>query len=384
MLKYSRINKKAAKPPGRTANMYDRPKFKDPSVKIIEQKPMMSKNIITVPQPDFPISIRENFKRAYTRNNPVWVPNSLVEFNDMMPPDLTNDRIDADWSVNFREEFKDWFDVEWVFVPEAGGPIVKPGTHFLEDVTQWEKVVKFPDLNKYDFRARAKENMEGFYADKMDRIFHIDVGLGASERLVALMGGYSEAMLAMAEEPEAVRDFYFAHTEFEMKFVDLLCELYPVDMLTYHDDWGNERNTFFSEAMMEEIVFDPTKKLCDHMKSKDVAMMLHSCGKIERFLPYMVDLGFDFIQIQSRCNDFKMIKEKYGDKLGLNTGVGLDFTKPIDHDGLIAAIRDMLDKYAQGGGLYTMMAGVPEELLWDGIMEIFYYSRELYEKQQGK
>ena len=365
--------------------MYERPKFQDPSVKMIEQKMMFSNRQMTVPQPDFPISSVENFRRMYKRENPVWVPNGVVEFNDMMPPDLTNDRIDADWSSPVREEYRDMWDVEWVFVPEAGGPIVKPGTHYLEDITQWEKIVKFPDLNKLDFRARAKQNMEGIYADKMDRIFHIDVGLGASERFVALMGGYSEAMLAMAEEPEAVRDFYFAHTEFEMKFVDLMCELYPMNMFTYHDDWGNERNTFFSERMMEEIVFDATKKLFDHMKTKDVAIMLHSCGKIERFLPYMVDLGVDFIQIQTRCNDFAMIKEKFGDKLGINMGIeGLDFTKPVDRDGLIAAIRGTVDKYAKGGGLYMSMMGVPDALMWDGIMELFYYSREFYEKEQGK
>ena len=362
--------------------MYERPKFNDPAVKMIEQKMMMSNLRVTVPQPDFPISIQENFRRMYKREKPMWVPNSIIEFNELMPPDLTNDKIEADWSSKVREEYRDWWDIEWVFVPEAGGPIVKPGTQYLEDITQWEKVVKFPNLNDYDFKARAKQSLEGFYADKMDRVFHIDVGLGASERFVALMGGYTEAMLAMAEEPEAVRDFYFAHTEFEMKFVDLMCELYPVNMFTYHDDWGNERNTFFSEGMMEAIVFDPTKKLFDHMKSKDVAIMLHSCGKIERFLPYMVDLGVDFLQIQSRCNDFSMIKEKFGDKLGINTGIlGLDFSKPVARDALIAAIRKTYDEFAPGGGLYAGMMGVPAELQWDAIMEMYYYSRELYEKE---
>jgi len=30
------------------------------------------------------------------------------------------------------------------------------------------------------------------------------------------------------------------------------------------------------------------------------------------------------------------------------------------------------------------MMGVPDALMWDGIMELFYYSREFYEKEQGK
>ncbi len=364
---------------------YQRPKQGDPSIKTVEQKMLFTSDTLTVPQLDYPISIVENFRRSYKRDNPVWVPNSTTDFNDMMPPDLTDAKIDCDWSSKTREEYKDWFGVDWVFVPEAGGPIVIPGTHYLEDITDWEKLVKFPNLGDYDFAGKAKRSLEGFYADKMDRVFHIDVGLGASERFVALMGGYSEAMLAMAEEPEAVRDFYFAHTEWEIKLVDLLCELYPMGMITYHDDWGMEKDTFFSESMMEQIVFDPTKKLFDHIKSKDIALQFHSCGKIERFLPYMADLNIDYIQIQARCNDFKMIKEKYGDKLGLNGGIQyIDFSAPVEQDALIEAIRKTIDDFAPGGGFFTSLYGVPPEFAWDSIMEIFYYSRELYEKEQGK
>jgi hypothetical protein len=59
------------------------------------------------------------------------------------------------------------------------------------------------------------------------------------------MGGYTDAMLAMAVEPEAVKAYFDRYADFMIELTDILCALYPADMITYHDDWGTERDTFF-------------------------------------------------------------------------------------------------------------------------------------------
>jgi hypothetical protein len=35
-----------------------------------------------------------------------------------------------------------------------------------------------------------------------------------------------------------------------------------------HDDWGHERDTFFSEKMMEELVYEPTKRIVQHVNPR--------------------------------------------------------------------------------------------------------------------
>ncbi|MCR4894006.1 MAG: hypothetical protein K5911_04630, partial [Eubacteriales bacterium] len=190
-------------------------------------------------------------------------------------------------------------------------------------------------------------------------------------------GGYSGAMLDMAAEPEAVRDFLDAFAEWEIKIIDKVCQYLPVDYMTYHDDWGSERDSFFSSAMMESMVFEPTKKIFDHMHSHGITVQLHSCGKIERFLPYMIDMEVNTLQIQARANDFKAYKEKYGDKLALE--VGIRPNPAWTHDEAMAAIRDTVDTYGEGGGLISSFSNSDPEILWDGTMELYYYSREKYE-----
>jgi uroporphyrinogen-III decarboxylase len=128
-------------------------------------------------------------------------------------------------------------------------------------------------------------------------------------------------MLALAVEPDAVRALLDRFADFEIELFDLLYALYPFNMVTYHDDWGTERDTFFSEKMMEEIVFAPTKRIIDNIRSKGVFFELHSCGNIKSVLPYMVELKADFLQIQRRAVNIPELKQMYGDKIGFNSGI---------------------------------------------------------------
>ena len=161
-----------------------------------------------------------------------------------------------------------------------------------------------------------------------------------------------------------------------------MTQIAKVDFVTFHDDWGTERDTFFGPAMMEEIVYEPTKLIIDAIKEHGACFQLHSCGKIERFVPYMIDLGVDFIQLQRRANDVPMLKEKYGDRIGFNTGLeGFSYGDPLPKgDELRALIRKTVELYGKGGGFYTSIMTPDPEQLWDGVWELFCYSREFYEQ----
>ncbi|NLL38216.1 MAG: hypothetical protein GX254_01330 [Clostridiales bacterium] len=356
---------------------YERPPYLADGVKTIDYAMIFSDSTMKVPVPERPISARENFRRAYKRQQPVWVPIIMIDMVPVIASTLTGAG-EADWSRKDRYDWKDWFGVEWTFVPEAGGPMLKVGTQYLDDILNWEKGVKFPNLDEYDIKGLCEKFMKTFDREK---VLQVDIGLGCTERLVALMGGYTEAMVAMAMEPEAVKDFFEAFVDFEMEFIDRLCQYVPLDLITYHDDWGTERDTFFSEKMMEEIVFEPTKRLFDHIKAKDICLQLHSCGKIERFVPYMIDLGVDLLQLQERANDIAAYKEKWGNKIGFEVIAAPEGNTKED---VIKSVHHVVDTYGAGGGLISSVSAPGQELLWTGIMEMFYYSREKYDGERGE
>jgi hypothetical protein len=357
---------------------YERPGYLAEGVAVTEfSMSMFGGGKVTAPVPERPISVRENFKRAARRKNPVWAPISITDVRSEMIANLTGAG-ECDWTRKERYDWKDWFDVEWTFVPEAGGPMLKTGTQYLDDILNYKTGVKFPNLAEYDIEGLCGKFMKTY--NHQEKVLHVNIGLGCTERLVSLLGGYTEAMTALAVEPEAVRAFLEDFVDFEMTVVDALTKYLPIDFITYHDDWGTERDTFFGERMMEEIVFPPTKRLFDHIKAKDIVLQLHSCGRIGRFIPYMIDLGVDFLQIQERANDIPSYKEKWGDKIGFEVMCAPDGEGA---DGIIRGVRKCVDTYAGGGGFLSSVFSPDPEIMWAGIMELFYYSREKYESELG-
>ena len=169
--------------------------------------------------------------------------------------------------------------------------------------------------------------------------------------------------------------------DFTCRLVDRFCEYLPIDFITYHDDWGTERDTFFSEAMMEAMVFEPTKKIFDHIHSKGILLEHHCCGHIERFLPYHIAAGVDFLQIQERANDFAAYKREYGDRIGIEVPVRPEVQ---DHDSVIQAVRDMVDTFGKGGGVFSSVSARDPVTAWDAVAELYCYSREKYDEEQGR
>jgi len=358
---------------------YPRPAFGDPTVKTAssQMSVFFGGGSVEVPVIEYPITIRENFRRAAKRDNPLWVPNSITEIDSEMVANLTGWG-EADWTRTDRYDYQDQFGVWWTFVPEAGGPMLKLGTQFMDDITEWREKVKFPDLSSYNI----KERCEAWVAKRdPNKVMQVNIGLGCTERLVALMGGYSDAMVAMALEPEAVREFFEAFADSEIRLIDELTKYLPLDFITYHDDWGTERDTFFSEGMFLAQVYKPTRRIIEHVRSKGVIFQMHSCGNVTRFLPHIAEMGAEFVQLQSRAVDFIELKRKFGDKTGLMVGIeGIPFGETVSDEQLVQAVRQTVDTYAKGGGCYVSLGGGDPRQTWVTLAELFAYSREFYER----
>lgn len=367
---------------------YPRPQYLDPSLKVQTVKTAWGTDTVQAPVFDTEITPRENFRRCLARKNPLWFPNALTEkitinSNEAIAHSVRGMQLHSDFNRVATEnyEFKDWFNTDWTWECTAGGAMLTPGTQLVDDITNWEKIVKFPDLSEWGFKEKADEFMKT--RNDPSKAVSYDMGRGVTERLVSILGGYTDSMEALLIEPEAVKDFFNAYADFMIRFFDVMNSLYPLDIITIHDDWGTERDTFFSEKVMEDLVFEPTKRIIDHIKSNDVFVEWHTCGNITRFFPYMVDLGCDIAQIQRRAVDMPAMKEKYGDKIGFCSMLeGVNPAAPPAHDEYIAAVRKTIDIYAPGGGSYLMMFANDPQLVWDACAENYCHSRELFDKER--
>ena len=366
---------------------YPRPEYKDPNVKTATNTTgFFADTPVTAPLFDTPISRRENFFRAARRENPLWVPVPYTDIQLLQANEQADERPGQQMGPRFKNpakknySFLDPFGNSWTWEASAGGAMLTPGTKVVEDICDWEKSINFPDFNDWNFRETAEKYMKEKYDP--EKVMQINIYQGLTEMLVAFLGGYGEGMMALAEEPEACKDFFWRFAQYMIDFFDMMDGLYPIDFVTWHDDYGTERDTFFSEKMMEELVLEPTKKLTDHIKKKGKILELHSCGKIERFIPHIIEMGVDFIWLQPRANDMVKIKAMYGDKIGFNFPLdgmipGVEFTT----EEIIQSVRSTIDKYAKGGGYYPLVRGNDLREVWTIASELYCYSREFYENQ---
>jgi len=362
---------------------FPRYEYKQAGIPTVKAKMAFSDKEVNLPKFDRPCSAAENLKRAARHDKPYWAPVGMLDLQAINPTDLLSETAKVQSSPE-NVRFIDWFGADWTFVTSAGGPMLTPGTQIMDDVTEWERIIKFPDLNNWDFAGPAQEFMKNSY--NPNRALEIDIGLGCTERFVSLMGGYEDALYSLVVEPEACAEFFERFIDWEIAHFDKLLEHYPIAMLNYHDDWGNEKDTFFSPDTLEKLLYNPTKRFFDHVRSKDVIVQLHSCGNINRFIPYMIELGVEFMQIQRRVVDFPKVKEMYGGKIGFGAMIeGLDFyAPPPEKEEMIGMIRHTLDILGKNGGLYMGLFFTDEELLWTAVSEIYAYSSEMYAAERGE
>jgi hypothetical protein len=320
---------------------------------------------------DRPISPRENLRRLLLRQDPVWMPVWITD-SQYCWPDVVLEH------PPYEMDGKDWYGTEWVWVEEAGGMMVKPGTRVISDITNWKNEVVFPDLEAIDWEEDAKRQTAYYDPERM-HFFHLTEGL--FERLHELMP-FDEALVAMMEEPETVLEFFSAVADFKIRLLEKVFKYYaPIDYIIYGDDWGTQRAGFFSNDMFREMIMPHTKRIIDYVKSQGKFVELHSCGLNQQYVPMMIELGIDWWSPQP-INDFDYLTSNFGDRMAFTVPIPGINDPDMAESEVRKAVRDYVDKYGKYRVVATIQNMNPELQAAAGD-ELYKYSLEFYAKRRS-
>lgn len=314
-----------------------------------------------------PITPKENQRRVYAGEIPIWMPVWLGD-NQYCWPDVVLEH------PIYEQDGMDWWGTEWVMVESAGGMMVKPGFVTVHDITKWREEMQIPDLSKVDFEDDAKLQTARYDNDRM-HVFHLTEGL--FERLHECMP-FDEALAAFIEEPEAVQDLFTAVADFKIELLKKVFTHYaPIDYIIYGDDWGTQRAGFFSNKMFRDAIMPQTKRILDFVHSQGKFVELHSCGLTQQYIEEIIEMGFDAWTPQD-INNFDMLTEKYGHKIAITVPVaGLD--KATSEDSARKLVREFVDKYApRGRVLAGFMRNLDATIADAAKDELYNYSTAYY------
>ena len=128
---------------------------------------------------------------------------------------------------------------------------------------------------------------------------------------------FEGAIMAMYDEDQkdAVLELFDKLVDLGIELIDKYLEYFPqIDGVCVHDDWGSQKETFFSPELVAEMIVPSMKRMVDHIHSKGRFAELHSCGNIMKQVPNMIAAGWDYWSPQA-MNDTQAIYAAYGDKI---------------------------------------------------------------------
>jgi uroporphyrinogen decarboxylase len=243
---------------------------------------------------------REIVRRAITFDGPPRLP-FWVHWNHKLPgvpDDVCNiwemDRSEAGWFFD-TPGMDDW-GCGWS----------------ATDVKNIGQVVDYPlskwsDLDRY----RPPNSRNPFYYERLGPMLD-----AAGDRYVAItahsllfsrlhkLRGFAATMEDFYLEPDRVHQTLDIITEFKLQQCDELHRRFSdrVDGLFMTDDWGTQQGTIVGKKVFDEFFVPRYRKIFDAIHACGWHVILHSCGRINQFVPTLIELGVDVLNMQQSQN----------------------------------------------------------------------------------
>lgn len=298
-----------------------------------------------------PVNLREEYLKFLRHEPTLMVPNMAVNcamagFAGSLPgPWIEKGPMGGGY---------DGFGVRWITPASGGGaPIPAPNEFVLEDICDWRDVIKFPDLDAFDWAVDAQQWLGN--VDRTQQAVLFGLGNGVFERLAALMG-FEEALCAMVTDPEEVDAFFTALTDWKIEFAKKVKEYYDADVIVYFDDCATERDLFMSPEDFRKLIKPHHKRFVQAARELGMYPVLHCCGKAEAIVEDMIDCGWAAWNSVQISNDIATLIEKYGDRIGFEGGYDTN-GKPGRMDASVeemqTEVHRCLDTYGKYGYGYS-------------------------------
>ena len=320
------------------------------------------------------IGVRENYMRCVTGNKPYWMPAYSYESATIWPDAIEEHPVP-------EVDGYDWWGVYWTMVDVAGGMITKPGTRTISEFSKWKEELEWPDLSLVDFEADGKK-IQSTLDPERPHIYQCVEGI--FERLHELIP-FDESLLAFYEEPELLEEFFQKMADYKIELCQNVFKYYGrVDGVLYHDDWGTQRDGFFSNEMFRKQIFPATKRFLDYVKGEGKFVELHSCGKNEQYVPMMIEMGIDMWTPQPGINDPDFLVSNYGKEMTF--AFPLTIKANWSEDETRKAVRDFVDHYGENGRVmcWLMVEDRDAEKEKAARDELYNYSLAYYNKLYGR
>jgi hypothetical protein len=364
------------------------PKFTPDEMKVVREMPSFVPGAPGTKIFNTPVSLGEGYAAAM-RREPIWYIAGMGMETSVFNPRINRDNIARAFCFDGEGMIMndqagvpvggpDMFGIEWVFVPAAGGSMVKPGKPALTNVNDWKSVIKFPNLDSWDWAASEEKNAAYLKGIRDSGVAVQGMILnGYFERLISFMD-FEGAATAMVDEDQqdAVKELMMALADLYIKLIERYHKHYGIIHYNIHDDWGSQMAPFFSPAAGRELIVPAMRKVNDYIHQElGGSSEFHCCGHVDMCVPNMIEAGWDAWSGMA-MNDSQGDWEKYGDKINIGVIPDQYDVATASEEQQRAEARKFVDKFCKPGHSAVLNAMYAGPIITPAFREELYrYSR---------
>jgi len=306
------------------------------------------------------MSSREIVARAIEFRKPPRLP-FWQHAVDFAPDDVCDcwemDRARAGWFFDHPGE-DDWGCIWSTTAQKNMGQVVG---HPIQD---WAKLDSYRPPNPRD--PFYFERLEGEMANAGERYVVVTSHFNLIER-VHMLHGFTDTLMDLYAAPEKVEKLMDMVLEWRVEMLDELHRRFGdrVNGLFLTDDWGTQEAPFVRPEMFEELFLERYRTLAAAIHGHGWHFIMHSCGRINDLVPYMIAAGVDVLNMQQpRCYGIEEVGRRFAGKVAFLTTVDIQATLPSGDPAAVREEAELLVKHwgTADGGFIVFNYGDPEAL----------------------
>jgi len=154
--------------------------------------------------------------------------------------------------------------------------------------------------------------------------------------------GTEGIFLNLAEDPEFVKKMFYEDAELSLEMLSIMeQEGLEFDGLWCWGDISYNKGMMFSPQMYRELLMPVHKKIFEPFKTKEMPIIYHTDGNLDKALPLLIESGINAIQpIEAKVNDVLQIKKIFGSEITLFGGI--DARTMVDKASIEREIKNKL------------------------------------------
>jgi uroporphyrinogen decarboxylase len=248
---------------------------------------------------------------------------------------------------------------EWT--PDSGeySPQVRMGCL----VKTWDEWRRVKDRLAADPGRFPASSIEAGRALNAADIFTVLSPIDPAWFLIEMLTGFEDGLPLLVEQPDLAWDIMSTYTDFSLGMCQVCVDSgVRFDALWFFSDLCYKNGMLFSPRCYRELMMPLHRRFREWCTANGLPMLLHCDGDVRRFIPLLIDVGFDAIQpLEARCgNDVRLLKGQFGTDIVFFGNISADVMAYGTDEELEHEVRTKVLAAREGGGyIYHVDHSIP-------------------------